>query len=50
MPNYSSKTVPIATRISVVAHAIILRRANRRGLKISEYIRERLEIDATRKR
>lgn len=50
MPNFSSKTVPIATRISVVAHAIILRRANRRGLKVSEYIRERIETDALRRR
>jgi len=50
MPNFSTKTVPVATRVSVKAYAVIIRRANRRGLKVSEYIRERIEIDALRKR
>jgi len=50
MPNYSSKTVPIACRVSTTAWAILKRMADKRGLRISEYIRERLEIDATRKR
>ena len=50
MPNYSSKTVAIACRVSLTAWTIILRRAQRRGLKVSEYIRERLEYDALRKR
>lgn len=50
MPNFSSKTVPIATRISVEAYTVIQRRASKRGLKVGEYIRERMEIDALRRR
>jgi len=50
MPNNSSRTVAIATRIDIKAYNVIKRRSQKRGLKVSSYIRERIEIDATRRR
>jgi len=50
MPNKSSLTVPIATRISIQAYAILKRRSGKRGLRVGEYIRRLIQYDALRKR
>jgi len=50
MPNISHRTGVIATRIDIEAYNVIKRRADKRGLTVNQYCRERLTIDATRKR
>jgi len=50
MPNISSKTKPVATRLPVDVYAVLERRAKRRGLKVSEYLKAFLTYDARRKR
>ena len=50
MSNYSSKTVPIAQRVSIAAYLVLKRRADKRGLKVGHYCKRLLEYDAMRKR
>ena len=50
MPNYSSKTVPVALRLDVKAYNVIKRRAGRKGLTVGHYLRGLIEYDALRKR
>ena len=48
--NKGSSTIPVATRLSESVYAIIKRRANKRAMKVSEYIRWLITYDAMRKR
>ena len=49
MPNINTKTLPIACRISLKAHAIAQRRADKQGIKIGKYLGKRLEYDIMRR-
>jgi len=50
MPNTSSITKSIATRIPMDVYAILVRRARKRGLKPSEYLRDFITKDVRRRR
>ena len=45
----SSKTVAIAFRVPVDTYGIILRKATKRGMKPSEWLRKRVIYDVSRK-
>jgi len=46
----SKSTKAIAFRLDISVWNVIYRRASKRGLKVSEYCKERTSVDATRKR
>ena len=49
MSNVPSKTtIPIALRIPIEVHAIVQKRADRKGLKVSEYLRNKIAYDVYR--
>jgi len=48
MPNSNTRTLPVACRISLEAHAIAQRRADKLGISIGRYLGNRLEYDITR--
>lgn len=50
MPNTSSRTKPIAFRVPVDVSEVLERRANRNGIKVSEYVKQFLTKDVRRKR
>lgn len=50
MPNKSSKTKSIATRLPNDVYAVIERRAKKKGLKPSEWLRGFVTYDARRRR
>ena len=49
-PNFSSKTKPIAFRVSNEVHAVLERRAKKQGKKIGEYTKGLVSYDTLRKR
>ena len=46
----NAKTKAIACRVSLKAHAVLVRRAKRMGLDMAKYLKQHLETDALRKR
>lgn len=50
MPNTSNKTKPIAFRVEMDDFATIERRANRKGILVSEYVKRFISNDVRRKR
>jgi len=50
LASISYRTKVVATRVENDVYSILERRAKRRGLKVSEYIRTFLTYDARRKR
>jgi len=43
-------TKPVACRVSLKVYNILLRRSGKQGIKISEYLMNRITYDALRKR
>jgi len=50
MPNSSTKTKIVATRVPIDVFSIIERRASKRGMKPSEYLRDFITKEVRRKR
>lgn len=49
MSNQLSKTtIPIALRLPINVHSIVRKRADRKGLKVSEYLRNKIAYDVNR--
>ena len=44
----SRTTIPIALRLPIDVHSIVQKRANRKGLKVSEYLRNKIAYDVVR--
>ena len=49
MPNNSSRTVAVAFRIPVEVYNILLRRSEKKGIKVGNYLAKRVEYDTLRK-